>query len=46
MISKRVRNVRISTGGEITLGERIALTGAAVWVLWTLYRLVTGGFSA
>lgn len=46
MIRQRVRNVRVSTGGELTLGEVLALTGAAVWVLWTLYRLVTGGFSA
>lgn len=46
MISKRVRNVRISTGGEITLGERIALAGAALWVLWTMYMVITGGFAS
>lgn len=41
MTAKRIRNVRISTGGALSLGEKLALLGAFAWVVQTMVMLIT-----
>lgn len=40
MTRQRIRNVRISTGGALSLGERLALLGAALWIAANIVMLI------